>query len=27
VPWRAPLRVHLDHAGGDVRLIVIEDAA
>ena len=27
VPWRAPLRVRLDHAGDDVRVIVIEDAA
>lgn len=27
VPWRAPLRVHLDHGGDDVRRIVIEEAA
>ncbi len=27
VPWREPLRVRLDHAGDDVRRIVIEDAA
>jgi tRNA threonylcarbamoyladenosine biosynthesis protein TsaE len=27
VPWAAPLRVRLDHAGEDVRRIVIEEAA
>jgi tRNA threonylcarbamoyladenosine biosynthesis protein TsaE len=27
VPWRRPLRVRLDHAGEDVRRIVIEEAA
>jgi tRNA threonylcarbamoyladenosine biosynthesis protein TsaE len=27
VPWPAPLRVRLDHAGDDVRHIVIEEAA
>jgi tRNA threonylcarbamoyladenosine biosynthesis protein TsaE len=27
VPWSAPLRVRLDHAGDDSRIIVIEDAA
>jgi tRNA threonylcarbamoyladenosine biosynthesis protein TsaE len=27
VPWREPLRVRLDHAGEDVRRIVIEEAA
>ena len=27
VPWRAPVRVRLDHAGDDVRRIVIEEAA
>jgi tRNA A37 threonylcarbamoyladenosine biosynthesis protein TsaE len=26
VPWRAPVRVRLDHGGEDVRRIVIEDA-
>jgi tRNA threonylcarbamoyladenosine biosynthesis protein TsaE len=27
VPWEAPLRVHLHHAGGDDRRIVIEEAS
>jgi tRNA threonylcarbamoyladenosine biosynthesis protein TsaE len=27
VPWSAPVRVHLDHGGDDVRVVVIEDAA
>jgi tRNA threonylcarbamoyladenosine biosynthesis protein TsaE len=27
VPWPRPLRVHLDHGGGDRRLILIEEAA
>jgi len=27
VPWPAPLRVRLDHAGDDVRVIVIEAVA
>jgi tRNA threonylcarbamoyladenosine biosynthesis protein TsaE len=27
VPWRSPLRVHLHHAGGDVRRIVLESGA
>jgi tRNA threonylcarbamoyladenosine biosynthesis protein TsaE len=27
VPWPAPLRVRLDHAGEDVRRILIEEAA
>ena len=27
VPWRAVLRVRLEHAGGDVRRVVIEEAA
>jgi len=27
VPWRAPLRVHLDHAGEDVRRILIGEEA
>ena len=26
VPWRGPVRVRLDHAGDDVRRIVIEEA-
>jgi tRNA threonylcarbamoyladenosine biosynthesis protein TsaE len=26
-PWRAPLRVRLDHAGGDVRRILIDEEA
>ena len=27
LPWRSPLRVHLHHAGGDTRRIVLEEAA
>jgi tRNA threonylcarbamoyladenosine biosynthesis protein TsaE len=27
VPWARPFRVHLDHAGDDRRLILIEEAA
>ena len=27
VPWAAPLRVHVEHAGDDVRRIVFEEAA
>jgi tRNA threonylcarbamoyladenosine biosynthesis protein TsaE len=27
VPWPSPLRVHLHHAGGDQRRIVLEEAA